>query len=217
MALRYIDTELWKTKWFRKLKVSEKAFYYYLISNCDHAGIFEVDLETAEYFIGEKIENPKDFSSDNFSIVEVSDNKWFLIDFLKLQYPKGLNSDKPAIVSVRNRLNEYNLLGMITKRFGNDYLMIKDKDKDKDMFKEKDKDKVELKNRRLKLENELKPFFNEKNQKILNEFLDFWTDIIDFEGNKKMKFELELNWNTEKRLKEWIMNEIPKKEVIEIN
>ena len=29
---------------------------------------------------------------------------------------------------------------MVAKRFGNDYLMIKDKDKEKDMFKEEDKD-----------------------------------------------------------------------------
>lgn len=170
MAKRFIDTEICKTVWFRKLKPAEKAFYFYLISSCDHAGVNEVDLETAEFFIGEEIENLQDFLPDEFTIFEIPGNKWFLLDFLRLQYPSGFNSEKPAIVSTRKRLKKYSLSKMVTERFGNDYLMIKDKDKDKDMFKAKD----EVKNRRLKLENELKPFFNEKNQKILNEFLIFW-------------------------------------------
>ena len=71
MAKRFFDTEIWKMVWFRKLKPAEKAFYFYLISNCDHAGVYEADIETAEYFIGEKIENPQDFLPDEFTIIEI--------------------------------------------------------------------------------------------------------------------------------------------------
>jgi len=63
-----------------------------------------------------------------------------IVNFCKNQYPSGLSSNKPAIVSVRNILLKYNVLGIIEQSFNNHYPMIKDKDKDKDMDKDKDKE-----------------------------------------------------------------------------
>lgn len=71
----------------------------------------------------------------------ISRPKFFFIPkFLRFQYPKGLNSNKPAIVSVVKELHQNNLSETVNKLFGNDYLIIKDKDKDKDTDKAKDKD-----------------------------------------------------------------------------
>lgn len=137
MPKRFIDTEIWKKQWFRKLKPEEKCFYLYLITHCDHAGLFDVDLEAAEYFIGASINDPLNVLSDDFTIIKISDTKWFLIDFLPLQYPKGLNSNKFAVVSVVEKLKEHNLIDMVKQRFKNNYLTIKDKeeDKNKDMIR----------------------------------------------------------------------------------
>jgi len=141
---RFIDSEIWKTAWFRKLSPAQKSCYFYMISNCDHAGIFEVDIETVEFFIGDEVGDPHKFLADNFAIVKINESKWFLIDFLRLQYPRGLNSEKPAIVSVKNRLGELNLSTMIAERFGNDYLIIKDKRKDKREDQDEDKKEEEV-------------------------------------------------------------------------
>ena len=48
MAKRFTDTDKWKKKWFRELKPISKCFWSYLLDNCNHAGIWEVDISLAE-------------------------------------------------------------------------------------------------------------------------------------------------------------------------
>ena len=56
MAKRFIETDIWKKKWFRKLPTNVKLFYFYILTNCDHAGMYDVDLELAEFQIGMDID-----------------------------------------------------------------------------------------------------------------------------------------------------------------
>ena len=57
MAKRFIETDIWKKSWWRKLPPKIKLFYIYMICNCDHAGIWsDVDLELAEFQIGMPID-----------------------------------------------------------------------------------------------------------------------------------------------------------------
>lgn len=161
MAKRFTDTEIWNKHWFRKLKPARKEFVRYLFENCDHAGIWDVDIELAEFFIGEEIGDPLTWLPEDFVIIEIKDGeKWFLPKFLKFQYTNGLNSDKPALKSVFKILEQYELLEKVNEIFGDDFLKvnyqstndkasinnrstiedtsIKDKDKDKDKRKDKD-------------------------------------------------------------------------------
>lgn len=106
MAKRFIDTEIWKKSWFRRLDPTIKLFIIYLFTNCDHAGLLDVDIEAAEFHIGGEIEVehvPKGW------IIEVGKDKWFLPKFIDFQYPKGLNPNMKMHQSVARLLEKYDL------------------------------------------------------------------------------------------------------------
>lgn len=52
-------------------------------------------------------------------------NYFFIPKFLKFQNKKGLNSNKPAIVSIREELIQHNLIQTVQQSLGNDFLIIK--------------------------------------------------------------------------------------------
>ena len=52
MAKRFTDTGKWKKKWIRQLDPKYKLFWFYLLDNCDHAGVFDADIESASFHIG---------------------------------------------------------------------------------------------------------------------------------------------------------------------
>jgi hypothetical protein len=54
---------------------------------------------------------------------------FFIPKFLRFQCPKGLNSNKPAVISIVKELQLNNLTQIVNESFGNDFLIIKDKDK----------------------------------------------------------------------------------------
>lgn len=159
MAKRFTDTDKWKKKWFRKLPVKYKALWQYLTDNCDKCGVWEVDFELAEIFIGEElnIDEIKDFFKKQY--VELDGGKrWFIIDFIEFQYGL-LNPNNPAHKNVYKELLERNLIdsngaaikelhstteGAI-KGLGSTFEGTKDKEKDKEEVKDKDMVKEEIK------------------------------------------------------------------------
>lgn len=167
MKRRYIDADIWEKQWFRKLSPTQKNFVIYLFTRCDHAGIWEYDLELAEFYIGEKIDDPESFLPESFEIIKLEGNKWFLPKFLSFQYEGGLNSNKPCIISVRKLLKKNNLNKIVNELYGNDYLMIdesldndnyivKRKDKSKDKSKSQSKDQGEEESKRKEESKDIK-------------------------------------------------------------
>ncbi len=86
MAKRFIDTGFLDQKWIRKLSPEKKIFIIYLMLKCDNAGIIDLDMEDAEFWIGKKIGDPQIFLSSGF-LIPVIDDKFFIPKFLKWQYP----------------------------------------------------------------------------------------------------------------------------------
>ena len=147
MSKRFTDTDKWKKQWFRKLKNDNKVFWMYLLDQCNHAGIWEVDFELAWFFC----KCPKgQIKSDSFNRWESGvryafkkqyqelDNgkRWCIKDFIDFQYGQ-LNENNRAHLSVINILTKYKLYknkGLIRPLQG-----YKDKDKDKDKVKDKEK------------------------------------------------------------------------------
>jgi len=147
MAKRFIDTEIWKKSWFRKLPPALKLFIIYLFTNCDHAGLWDVDLDTARFFIGGEINLDK---LPQGWYIELDKDKWFLPKFLSFQYPKGLNQKMKMHQSVLNILTKYKLDDYINTYSyenltpsprGNIPVQEKDKDMERDKDKEKNIDK----------------------------------------------------------------------------
>ena len=52
MAKRFVDSDIFKKRWWRKLPPRMKLFYFYMLTQCDHAGMYDFDLELAEFQIG---------------------------------------------------------------------------------------------------------------------------------------------------------------------
>ena len=152
MAKRFIDTGIFSDSWFSELSANNKLFYIYLFTQCDHAGVIDLNPKYAEFETGIKglaksLETVKGELGNR--LVSLRDNYYVLPKFLKFQYPKGLSPNVKAQLSVINRLNEFDLdlnsLETLTKQLRESSLTPQDIDKDKD----KDKDKGVLRGKKF--------------------------------------------------------------------
>lgn len=139
MSKRFTDTNKWDQPWFRKLTPKMKCVWSYLCDRCDHAGVWEIDIETLCYFIGEDVSLAEIQSFFENRIEVTSDNKMIIQAFIDFQYG-SLNPDNRVHQSVISRLEKIAPNKVLTSSLNG----AKDKDK------EKDKDK--LKERRAKIE-----------------------------------------------------------------
>jgi len=149
MAKRFIDSDLFKKRFIRNLKGAYKLLWVYLFCECDNAGIWEVDIEAAEFFCGEKyslVDLKKDFTGKIYFFS--NGRKAFIPDFIEFQYGEELNEKNPAHRSVIFKLNKYQLLDFLNKRDKEeganeglqnplDAPMDKDKDKNKEIGSKK--------------------------------------------------------------------------------
>ena len=110
------------------------AIFMYDITN--YGSLAHVDdwFEILENEIHYKL--PIIFVGGKTDLIHLKENYYFIPKFIDFQYPQGLDSRKPAIVSVRSILLEFGLLDkdnkvIISESLSNGYVTIKDKDKDK--------------------------------------------------------------------------------------
>lgn len=147
MAKRFTDTNKYKKPFIRSLKGAYKLLWDYLYHDCDHAGIWIVDFEVAQIYLGEDMLVTKEealqyFNNGEERIIEIDNgSKWFIPPFIEFQYGV-LNEENRAHNSVITILKKYNLLQKVNKPLTTPLKGCKDKDKDKDM----DKDKERIKN-----------------------------------------------------------------------
>ena len=128
------DTDKWKKAWFRKLEPRLKCVWMYLCDQCDHAGIWSLDLEAVEFFVGEPVTEQE--LVDVFKLRRIDGDKFLIDSFIEFQYGH-LNPENRVHLSVIKRLEKVGA----SKPLKSPLLGAKDKDKDKDKAKDKDKDK----------------------------------------------------------------------------
>lgn len=147
MPKRLTDTDKWKKPFIKSLPTEYKVFWLFLLDECDHSGIWHVEMEIVEARLGIKLSLEKIRGFFKEKIVEFdSGTKMFIPDFVSFQYGI-LNPDNKVHRSVISSLNKYELLGYVSPLLG-----AKDKAKVKDMDKEKDKDTTEDLHENKKLE-----------------------------------------------------------------
>jgi len=136
MSKRFIDTDMWKKRWFRSLKPEQKALWIYLFTNCDNSGVWEADKELAQFFIGGDInwDEAEKIFSNHIQILN-NGSKWWLLDFINFQYGNLSEACKPHL-HVINLLKKHRLFKGYSKGINN----LEDKDKDKDTDKDQDMD-----------------------------------------------------------------------------
>jgi len=176
MAKRFTDTEKWKKPFIRGLQGAYKLLWLYICDDCDHAGIWQVDIEVAAIRIGEKIDSKEAIKSfDEKIIIFDKGNKWFIPSFLEFQYPSGLNPDNRAHNSVIILLEKYNLRisnnkPLISPSEGS-MDMVKDMDKDKDMVKAEKK--IKFKENILLTKKEHSQLVAEFGEKHVTDFYEY--------------------------------------------
>ena len=112
MAKRFTDTDKYKKPFIRSLPGAYKLFWDYLYHECNNAGLWIVDFEIAQIYIG--IDMPISrkkalelYNKNNPKIVELSNGKyWFIPSFIKFQYGI-LNPKNNAHKSVIDKLSQF--------------------------------------------------------------------------------------------------------------
>ena len=87
MAKRFTDTDKWKKTFIKSLPAEYKLFWLFILDECDHAGIWHVELEVAEARLGIKLSLEKIRGLFKERVVEFDNGtKMFLPDFVEFQY-----------------------------------------------------------------------------------------------------------------------------------
>jgi len=138
LAKRFTDTEKWRKPFIRNLPGSYKLLWFYILDNCDHAGIWEKDFEIAQICLGKDMavceEDAIRLFGDRVRVLE-GKNKWFVPSFIDFQYG-ALNSQNRVHKSAIKILEKYSLLDGPSM----DHTSPMDGAKDKNMDKRKNKD-----------------------------------------------------------------------------
>lgn len=143
MGKRFTDTEKWKKPFIRALKAPYKLLWLYICDDCDHAGIWQVDLEVAQIRIGEQISEQEAIKNFAEKIIPIDNGtKWFIPSFIEFQYPGGLSEKNNAHVGIIKILDKYkNQFKPLTSPSNAPLYGAMDMDKDKDMVMDKEMDK----------------------------------------------------------------------------
>lgn len=230
MAKRFTDTNKYKKPFIRNLPGAYKLLWDFLYHDCDNAGIWIVDFEIAQLYIGKDMLISKEKTLELFNdceqrIIEIdSGKKWFIPSFIEFQYGHLIETNR-AHLNVISKLKSLNLID-------NQLKIIKDhkglisplqgaKEKEKEQYKEKEMEKEkeisepeliysektdELEERKGIFITKVSTFRNQYSDKTLKDFFEYWSEHN--EGGKKMRFEMEKVFDISRRLATWKKNEI---------
>ncbi len=212
MAKRFTDTDKWKKKFIRGLEASYKLLWFYILDDCDHAGIWHVDMEVARIKVGENISESGALEFFAGKILVFDDNeKWFIPDFIEFQYG-SLSENNRAHLSVINVLTRYGLID--NKGYIRGLEGAKDKEQDKDM--DKVKDKVKDKDKDKEPKNKIAIINENQNKKLHlfedSEFYDLDKFKAEFVDTKYQMFSMDFyyeavkNWSESggNKKKDWV-------------
>ena len=114
MAKRFTDTDKWKKPFIKSLPLQYKIFWFYILDDCDFAGVWQVDKEVSQIRIGVDIDldRAKELYGDR--IVEFDGgSKWFIPDFIIFQYG-SLTEKNKLYKPIYNQLSKYDLMGHLS-------------------------------------------------------------------------------------------------------
>lgn len=132
MAKRFTSTEIWSEDWFLDMPNEYKLFWFYVLSECNHAGIFKVNLRSFCSLHGVKVTSKEAvdyFNTGKDRIRVVADGVWLIEDFFAFQYGSTFNPNNRVHESIEK---EYKKIGVaLTSIRG--LIDLKDRVKDKDI------------------------------------------------------------------------------------
>ena len=187
MAKRFMDTDLWNKKWFRELPVRLKIVWFYLINKCNHAGIWECDIDLLSFQIGENYTLKEILEAFGDNLKEIGDNKIFITKFCSYQYGLPLNPNVKVHQSVIKLLNKHSIeLDKSSVSVENKTISVKDK---KEEFAKRVEKEV---------------FDMQIDPNMIKEFIEYWTEHND--GGRVLRYEQQSIFNVRKRMSTWVKN-----------
>lgn len=138
MAKRFTATEIWNEDWFLEMPIDYKLFWFYLKDNCDHAGLFRVNVRSYCGLTEAKVTPDKVleyFNSGKQRVRIVNHSVWLLEDFFVFQYGSKFNANNNVHASAlelfeKSGVEVSSIRGLTGLKPRDIY---KDKDKDKDI------------------------------------------------------------------------------------
>lgn len=110
MAKRFTDTDKWKKPFIRSLSPDLKLLWFYILDECDFAGVWQVDIEVANIRTGVDINLKTALQKFKDYIVPIDNGeKWFIPDFLEFQYGSQLSKTNNIFKSIDKILSKYDL------------------------------------------------------------------------------------------------------------
>lgn len=209
MAKRFIDTGIFRKPLVRSMKAPYKALFIYLLCECDHAGVWDVELDVASTRLGIRLDETKAIEELCGSVEVVKPGKWYVRDFVAFQYG-DLNPANRVHASVIARLESLNI-DLKKEEPNKDLISPLQGAKDKDKDKELDKEKVLEKERARKVEAftaACEQVTAAKPDRLLEserpKFIAYWTEANGKTG--KMRFEAEDFFDHGRRMDTWMSN-----------
>lgn len=182
MSKRFISTSVFEDRWFVNLSPKNKLFWLYLITQCNYAGFWPVNLKYASYVIGEYLDLDECLEFLEDRIIKVKNGElWFIPGFLLFQYGTELNPNNRAHLGVIKELQKYKVINKTYEDIEkiSDYMglartldTLKEKDKDKDTDTDKEMEKEKEKEREYEREDEcetLDEYETEDEEVLINE------------------------------------------------
>ncbi len=186
MSKRFTCTDKWKKRFIKNLPIEYKLLWFYILDDCDHAGIWHTDFEVASIRIGNQIDEKIaiDYFEEKICIID-NGEKWFIPSFINFQYGELKEDCKPH-KSVITILKKYSLY----KQFTEGMYTLKDKDKDKDKDKE-GKGLKEINIKCLEIYNYWNSFKTVVHEKMTTDMKKAIEDRLKTYGEKKLKEAIE--------------------------
>jgi hypothetical protein len=115
---RFIETSIFKKRWFSKLSQTQKLSWVYIICECDSVGVYEINesLETA--FIGEQIDFETLIKNSGDNLEQINQDKILITNFLNIQYADSIfdkTVSSAPIISHRKNILKHGIFDMTRK------------------------------------------------------------------------------------------------------
>lgn len=153
MTKRFIDSDMWELPEFMEADPKKKLLGIFMLSRCDHAGIFRFNASITRLILGFPV-SEKDILDIPFNIRKISDFHYWLEKFCLHQYGP-LKSGCYPHMRVAERLAGLGLLGFVSVHKDSDFshlttlpptlvstlpTTLKTTPEDEDEYKDEDKD-----------------------------------------------------------------------------
>ena len=112
MAKRFTSTELWNEDWFCVMPLDYKLFWYYMLSKCDHAGIYKVNVKMFNNINRTEINSNtvlELFNEGKQRIRILNEQNWFIEEFFYYQYGSSFNLKNRVHESIYKVYKKYNI------------------------------------------------------------------------------------------------------------